>query len=74
MLLTNKHKNDLLKFYLKNDLISGYPSILVPQLIAANNSAIVMDNDTKGWIVSLDYGITAIVALMSGQLQVKLYI
>ena len=30
-----------------------------------------MDDSTKGWIVSLDYGMTALVALVSGQLQVE---
>ena len=30
----------------------------------------VMDDSTKGWIVSLDYGMTAVIALASGQLQV----
>ena len=29
-----------------------------------------MDDSTKGWIVSLDYGMTAVIALASGQLQV----
>ena len=47
----------------------GYPSILVPQLISSNNTDIVMDNDSKGWVVSLDYGTTAIIALVSGQFQ-----
>ena len=49
--------------------ITGYPSILVPQLISANNTDIVMDNHSKGWVVSLDYGTTAIIALVSGQFQ-----
>ena len=51
------------------DPISGYPSILVPQLISSNNTDIVMDNDSKGWVVSLDYGTTAVIALVSGQFQ-----
>jgi len=47
----------------------GYPSILVPQLIASNRTDIVIDNASKGWIVSLDYGMTALIAIISGQLQ-----
>ena len=49
--------------------ITGYPSILVPQLVSSNNTDIVMDNHSKGWVVSLDYGTTAIIALVSGQFQ-----
>ena len=49
--------------------IAGYPSILVPQLISSNNTDIVMDTHSKGWVVSLDYGTTAIIALVSGQFQ-----
>ena len=41
----------------------------MPQLISANNTDIVMDNHSKGWVVSLDYGTTAIIALVSGQFQ-----
>ena len=49
--------------------ITGYPSILVSQLISSNNTDIVMENNSKGWVVSLDYGTTAIIALVSGQFQ-----
>ena len=60
-------------------MFAGYPSILVPQLIEAGNDTvvthgIVMDNSSKGWIVSLDYGVTALVALLSGQLQVTPFV
>ena len=38
-------------------------------MISSNNTDIVMDNDSKGWVVSLDYGTTAVIALVSGQFQ-----
>ena len=89
MLVSNWLKWIYLSMIYHNCFGLGYPSILIPQLIASNNTDIHMDNDrwpiidqlmiiiwnaidSKGWVVSLDYGTTAIIALLSGQLQVNL--
>ncbi|XP_023349580.1 facilitated trehalose transporter Tret1-2 homolog [Eurytemora carolleeae] len=62
----------VLPFYLLqfcSGMSVGYPSILVPQLIASNSTGLILDDSSKGWIVSLDYVMTALIALISGQLQ-----
>ena len=51
-------------------LISGYPSILEPQLKDSNKPEFLLDATKKGLIVSLDYGSTMLISLFAGNFQV----
>ena len=42
-----------------------------PIIFCDEQSKVYTFNFSKGWVVSLDYGTTAIIALISGQLQVN---
>ena len=51
--------------------MSGYPSILEPQLKTEPDSGIFLDCTSEGLVVSLDYGSTIFISVVAGWLQVS---
>ena len=54
-----------------SEIMSGYPSILEPQLKTEPDSGIFLDCTSEGLVVSLDYGSTIFISVVAGWLQVS---
>ena len=52
--------------------ISGFPSILEPQLKYSPREGLILDSASEGLVVSLDYASTIVISMVAGQLQVRL--